>query len=118
MAHHEAPAHGNAHLAAHAEEHAHPTPQTYIKIAVILTVITAVEVFLLYLPEMGVHVSATLLVAFFALLSVAKFLIVVGWYMHLKFDPPFFRRIFGFALVVALTVATAFIAIFHGMYPV
>ena len=109
-------AHGDAHAVAH-DSHAHPTAKTYIEIAVILTAITVLEVFLLYLPDMGIAVSGSFLVVVFGLLSVTKFLIVVGWYMHLKFDPVFFRAIFAFALVVALTVATAFIALFHGMYP-
>ncbi|MFN8512193.1 MAG: cytochrome C oxidase subunit IV family protein [Thermomicrobiales bacterium] len=114
--HHESPAHSDAHHLAH-DEHAHPTPRTYIQIAVILTAITAFEVFVLYLPEMGVELAGSIMVTIFALLSVAKFLIVVGWYMHLKFDPPMYRRMFGFALVVALTIGTAFIALFHGIYP-
>lgn len=114
--HHESPAHSDAHHLAH-DEHAHPTPRTYIQIAVILTIITAIEVFVLYLPDMGFAVHGTPLVIIFAVLSVIKFLIVVGWYMHLKFDPPMYRRMFGFALVVALTIATAFIALFHGIYP-
>ena len=111
-----APAHGDAHNAAH-DTHGHPTAKLYIQIAVLLTIITLVEVFLLYLPDMGIPVSGTVLVVIFGLLSVLKFLVVVGWYMHLKFDPMFFRAIFAFALIVALTVATAFIALFHGMYP-
>jgi cytochrome c oxidase subunit IV len=114
--HHESPAQSDARHLAH-DEHAHPTAKVYIQIAVILTIITAVEVFVLYLPDMGLHVAGAILVTIFAVLSVAKFLLVVGWYMHLKFDPPMFRRMFGFALVVALTVATAFIALFHGIYP-
>jgi cytochrome c oxidase subunit 4 len=114
--HHESPAQSDAHHMAH-DEHAHPTPKVYIQIAVILTIITAIEVFVLYLPDMGVPISGPAMVIIFAILSVAKFLIVVGWYMHLKFDPPMYRRMFGFALFVALTVATAFIALFHGMYP-
>lgn len=116
MASHETAPHSDAQHMAH-DEHAHPTPKLYIQIAVLLTIITIVEVVLLYLPDMGLPVSGTVLVILFAALSVAKFLIVVGYYMHLKFDPPFFRRMFGFALFVALTVATAFIALFHGMYP-
>ena len=114
--HHESTAESDARHMAH-DEHAHPTAKVYIQIAVILTIITAVEVFVLYLPEMGLDISGSILVAMFLVLSVAKFLLVVGWYMHLKFDPPMYRRMFGFALVVALTVATAFIALFHGMYP-
>src|SRR5215210_7488916 len=104
--HHESPAQSDAQHLAH-DEHAHPTAKTYIQIAVILTIITAVEVLVLYLPKMGVELGGSIMVTIFALLSVAKFLIVVGWYMHLKFDPPMYRRIFGSALVVALTVATA-----------
>jgi len=114
--HHESPAESEAYHPAH-DEHAHPTAKVYMQIAVILTIITAVEVFVLYLPKMGLDVPGQALVVVFAILSVAKFLIVVGWYMHLKFDPPMFRRIFGSALIVALTVATAFIALFHGIYP-
>jgi cytochrome c oxidase subunit IV len=114
--HHESPAESDAHHMAH-DEHAHPTAKLYIQIAVILTIITAVEVFVLYLPDMGLEVGGAVLVTVFAVLSVAKFLLVVGWYMHLKFDPPMYRRMFGFALVVALTIATAFIALFHGLYP-
>ena len=116
MASHDTVAHSDAQHMAH-DEHNHPTPKLYIQIAVLLTIITIVEVVLLYLPDMGVPVGGTVLVILFAGLSVAKFLVVVGYYMHLKFDPPFFRRIFGFALFVALTVATAYIALFHGMYP-
>jgi cytochrome c oxidase subunit 4 len=114
--HHESPAQSDLQHLAH-EEHNHPTPKLYIQIAVVLTIITIVEVVLLYLPEWGVPVSGMVLVVLFAILSVAKFLFVVGWYMHLKFDPPMYRRMFGFALVVALTIATAVIALFHGMYP-
>lgn len=109
--------HHDAHAAHRADDaHAHPTARTYIQIALILTTITAVEVFVLYLPNMGVAVVGEALVAVFGVLSLTKFLLVVGWYMHLKFDPPWFRRIFTFALLVALTIATAYIALFHGLH--
>jgi cytochrome c oxidase subunit IV len=114
--HHESPAQSDAHHMAH-DDHAHPTARRYIEIAVVLTIITIIEVVILYLPEWGIPISGTALVLLFAILSVMKFVFVVGWYMHLKFDPPMYRRMFGFALVVALTVGTAFIALFHGMYP-
>ena len=99
------------------DAHAHPTPRTYIQIAVLLTVITAVEVLVLYLPTLGVPLGGGAMVLIFGLLSLTKFVLVVGWYMHLKFDPPMFRRMFIFALLVALTIATAFIALFHGIHP-
>lgn len=115
MASHEAHAHTSDH-GADSGDHGHPTARVYIQIAVILAIITAVEVFVLYLPNMGLEWFRPALVPIFAVLSIAKFVIVVGWYMHLKFDNPFFLRMFGFALLIALTVATAFIALFHGMY--
>ena len=79
--HHESTAESDARHMAH-DEHAHPTAKVYIQIAIILTIITAVEVFVLYLPEMGLDISGSILVAVFLVLSVAKFLLVVGWYMH------------------------------------
>lgn len=115
MAGHESHGHAGDH-ASHVDDHAHPTARLYIQIAVILAIITAVEVFVLYLPDMGLTWFRPFLVPIFAVLSIAKFVMVVGWYMHLKFDNPFFLRMFGFALLIALTVATAFIALFHGMY--
>lgn len=99
------------------DAHAHPATRVYIEIALILAVITLVELGLLYLPAIGFAAVRPALVPAFIALSATKFLLVIGWYMHLRFDPAVFRRIFGFALVIALTVATAFIALFHGIYP-
>jgi cytochrome c oxidase subunit 4 len=99
------------------DAHAHPTARVYIEVAVILAVITIVELFTLYLPAIGLAAARPFLVPAFIFLSATKFLLVIGWYMHLRFDPLVFRRIFGFALIVALTIATAFIALFHGIYP-
>jgi cytochrome c oxidase subunit 4 len=65
---------------------------------------------------MGLEWFRPALVPIFAVLSIAKFVMVVGWYKHLKFDDPFFLRMFTFALVIALTIATAFVALFHGIY--
>lgn len=115
MASHELQGHTSDHTAV-VDEHAHPTAKLYIQIAVVLAIITAVEVFVLYLPALGFEWFRPALIPIFAVLSVAKFVLVVGWYMHLKFDDPFFLRMFGFALLIALTVVTAFIALFHGMY--
>jgi cytochrome c oxidase subunit 4 len=115
MSGHEMQGHTTDHTSV-AEGHAHPTPKLYIQIAGILAVITLIEVFVLYLPEMGFEGFRPLLVPAFVILSVVKFFMVVGWYMHLRFDDPMFVRMFGFALLIALTVVTAFIALFHGVY--
>ena len=112
MASHEVEAHG-------AHEHEHPSPRRYIEIAVVLALITITEVFVLYIPNpafLGIEAFRPALIPIFIVLSAVKFVVVVGWYMHLRFDDPFFRRMFGFALLIAMMVATAFIALFHGIY--
>ncbi len=81
-----------------AEHQEHPTPAQYWKIAAFLAVITAIEVAMYYIDqelELGV-LNAGILVA----LSTMKFLIVVGWFMHLKFEKPLLSRFFtaGFLL--------------------
>lgn len=114
MASHEMQGHTTDHTAV-AEGHDHPSPKRYIQIAGILAAITLIEVFILYLPDMGIEFVRPFLVPAFVFMSILKFILVVGWYMHLRFDDPIFMRIFGFALLIALTVATAFIALFHGI---
>lgn len=98
-----APAHG-AHDA-HAEHH--PTPADYVRIAVFLAIITLVEVFIYYLPSMR-----GILVPMLLILSIVKFLAVVGYFMHLKDDKRLFRYTFGVGLILSLAVFLAMIATF------
>ena len=56
------------------------------------------------------------LVPLLLVLSASKFALVVGFYMHLKFDHPLFFGVFGFGLLVAASVITALIFLF-GQYP-
>ena len=84
------------------EHHAHPTPSQYWKIAGILAVLTAIEVALYYIDkelELGA-LNAAILIA----LSTLKFLIVVGWFMHLRFESSLLSRFFtgGFVLAAGL----------------
>lgn len=105
------------HVPATAEEHAHPGPRVYVAVAVVLAIITLVEVAIFYVPEMlGMPHLWSALVAGFIVLSTIKFVTVVGYYMHLKFDAKVFLYIFSFFLLIALGVAVAFIALFHGLY--
>ena len=57
----------------------HPTPSTYFKVAIILSVITAVEVALFYVEALGKGIIPVL-----AVLSTSKFALVAMFYMHLK----------------------------------
>jgi cytochrome c oxidase subunit 4 len=90
---------------AHTEEHA--TVGTYIKIAVILTIITILEVGTYY-----VHIERTPLIIFLILMSASKFFIVVGWYMHLKYDNRIFRRFFLTGLFGASAVLVSIVLLF------
>lgn len=84
------------------EHHSHPTPAQYWKIAVVLAVLTVIEVAMYYIDrELGLGSLNALILTSLALL---KFVIVVGWYMHLRFEKPMLNRFFtaGFFLAVAL----------------
>ena len=85
---------------------AHPTPLTYVKIAVILAVIT-VEVALFYIPSI-----ADILVPLFIVLSLVKFALVAMYYMHLKFDERIFSALFVGGLLLATCVIAALLVLF------
>jgi cytochrome c oxidase subunit IV len=70
-----------------AASHDHPTPKKYVEIAVTLFVLTAME-FSTYFIEFGAMHAPLLLV-----LMAIKFLLVAGWFMHLKFDTRLFSRL-------------------------
>ena len=91
----DAPAHD-----AHADEGhaAHPTPRQYVNIAVVLAVLTGLEVST-YFVDFG-RVAIPLLVV----LMVVKFLYVAGWFMHLKFDSRVFSKLMYTGLVFALVL--------------
>jgi cytochrome c oxidase subunit 4 len=88
-----------------AHEGAHPTSQDYVRIAIILAIITFVEVVIYYIPTVR-----SVLVPALLILSVAKFLMVVGYFMHLKFDNRLFRFTFAAGLVITLGVYLALLA--------
>lgn len=103
--------HQPAHDAEHAAGHAHPGARTYVLVGVILAIITFAEVFFYTQESVRAFLVPLLLV-----LSASKFALVVGFYMHLRFDHPLFFGVFGFGLLVAGSVITALLFLF-GQYP-
>jgi cytochrome c oxidase subunit 4 len=83
----------------HGTGHAHPTDRNYVGIALILAVITAAEVAMSY-----IDVSNAIFIPVLLVMMVAKFFIVVAWFMHLRFDSRLFRRLFVAGLVLAVLV--------------
>jgi cytochrome c oxidase subunit 4 len=86
-----------------AEQHAHhPTPAQYWKIAAFLAAVTAIEVAMFYIDrELGLgFLNAAILIV----LSAIKFIVVVGWFMHVRFEKPIINRFFtaGFVLACSL----------------
>jgi cytochrome c oxidase subunit 4 len=97
-----------------AEEHAgHPTEAQYVTIGVILAVITALEVGLYYIA--GIPDGA--LVPLLLILSAGKFLLVVMWFMHLKFDNRLFSTLFTMGFVTAVIVYILALVMLRSLIP-
>lgn len=95
------PAEGGTH-------HDHPGERQYVGIAVILGVITAIEVALSYMDSVK-DVRPFLLVG----LSIVKFAMVVAFFMHLRFDSRLFRRLFVAGIALAIFCYTIVLTTFH-----
>ena len=93
---------------AHDGHGSHPTPREYVIIAVILVVITAVEIATSYI-DTG-H-SNLIILALFAMAAI-KFFLVAAWYMHMRMDQAFFRRIFVVGMIGAGIVYGIVILVF------
>lgn len=93
------------HAIAHHEAHV-PSDGQYILIALALAALTAIEVGLYYLKF-----TTPTLVGFFVLM-IAKFSIVVGYFMHLRYDKPIVRRLFVGGLMLAMGVYFIFFFMF------
>ena len=78
------------------ETHAHPRPRDYWFIAFVLAVITAAEIWVTYVDALDSVVAPLLIV-----MAAAKFYLVVGWFMHLRYDEPVYRNLFLIGLVAA-----------------
>lgn len=80
----------------------HPTPLTYFKVAMTLSIITAIEVGVFYIEDLGKGIIPILVV-----LSTAKFALVAMFYMHLRYDSRIFTGLFvgGIALAISVTIA-------------
>ena len=81
-----------------------------MKIALFLGVITAAEVGTYFWEDLfGTQPTTTALILTLFPMMIAKFAIVCGYFMHLKYDNPIFRRVFVFGLVLAIVVYAIFV---------
>ena len=99
-----------AHSTAAATPHGggHATVKAYLNVAIVLAIITAIEVATLYVPG----IPNPLLVGSLLVMSALKFFLVVGFFMHLRYDHPILRALFVGPLIIAIAIITAIMALF------
>ncbi len=100
-----APAHA-AH-AVHDSSHDVSKYQIYVQIAMLLAVITGVEIIGVYLPF-----AKWLIVTMLVVLSTVKFMFVIFYFMHLRWDKPFCTILFFIGLVLAGGTMWALLTLF------
>lgn len=96
-----------AHAPAAAQHHDDGKFHLFVQIAMILAVITGVEIVLIYIP-----LAKWLIVTALVTLSLVKFMMVIFWFMHLKFDKAFCTILFFIGLVLAGGTVAALMMLF------
>ena len=86
-------------------EHEHPSDFMYVKIAIGLAIVTAIEVGLSYV-EVGNETSNNFLLL---VLAAIKFAVVALYFMHLKFDSRVLRRLFVAGIFLAIFCYVAYL---------
>ena len=112
MAEHSAPhgAHGGSdpHLVTGPGEHPHPGAREYVIVAVVLAVITSIEVAIYYIEAVAPFLAPILIV-----LSALKFALVAMFFMHLKFDNRLFSSLFVGGLILAGGLLISLLVLMH-----
>ena len=89
----------------------HPGPTQYVGIAIVLAIVTAIEVAMSY-----IDLVRPILVPSLIVLAVIKFALVVLWFMHLRFDSRIFKRLFILSILLAVSLFAVVLVFFftHG----
>jgi len=97
-----------ASAADHTPVESHATVQTYVRVAVVLGLLTAIEIGALYVKGIPSHALVALLLLF----SVLKFGLVVAFFMHLRYDNKLLTVLFVGPLLIAMVIILAIMALF------
>jgi cytochrome c oxidase subunit 4 len=89
--------------------HEHPSDWLYVKVALCLALLTALEVSTYFWKS----ASTTALVAVLFPMMIIKFGTVIMYFMHLKYDNPIFKRVFLFGLSLAVVVFVVMLTAFN-----
>ncbi|MDH5372073.1 MAG: cytochrome C oxidase subunit IV family protein [Acidimicrobiia bacterium] len=95
---------------AQAQTKAHPEPKQYVQIALLLAVLTGVEVALYYIEQGGV--SSSIVYPTLIILAALKFVIVVAFYMHVRYEKSLIARFFTVGFFGALMLYTVVLGTF------
>jgi len=88
----------------------HPDPLQYVLVAVVLVVITGVEIAVSYLDG---TIPTGLIITLLLVMAFTKFFLVASWFMHLRTDQPVFRRFFILGSVAAVVLYAVVLLMLH-----
>lgn len=97
------------------DQHTHPGARFYLVIGAILIFFTALEV-VGYVGEVRHWYGPGLAAAIILTLSALKFVSVVAYYMHLKFDHKLFTGVFVFPALLGTLVIGSMILLFGPLH--
>ena len=86
----------------------HPSAREYIRVGLLLIALTCIEVMLSYSSLTGTKLVVSLFTC-----TIIKFVLVVGYFMHLKFDNGRFSRVFALGAIGAFTLYAVVLLMFR-----
>jgi cytochrome c oxidase subunit 4 len=96
------------------EAHQGHGTRTYWIIGLYLFILTALEIGCYYIEDQLGNLATPTILA----LSAAKFILVVMFYMHLKYDNRLFTGVFLFPMALATLVIGGLTILYHVLHPV
>jgi cytochrome c oxidase subunit 4 len=81
---------------------------TFFYVAIALILITAVEIVIVYIP-----INKFVVLASLGVLSLTKFLAVIWWFMHLRWDKALCTVLFMIGLLIATGILAALLFLFE-----
>ena len=97
------------HVDSQDEAHDHPSDRKYVQVAIILAIVTALEVATYWMES----VPGEILIPVLMMMMIYKFFYVAAWFMHLKFDSPMFTKFFVAGLILATIVYGITLTVFE-----
>lgn len=83
-------------------EAGHASVGTYVRVAIVLGIVTALEVGVIYIRQV-----TPILVPLLLVMSAAKFSLVVLFFMHLRYESRALAALFAGPVVIAIALAVA-----------